>query len=101
MFEDFADRELFNTSTIFALLIRCPMGIDANEECPFARFRESKDLEEKYHIANSMEERLQAELLENHKQCFENMSLKAIYMNTPFSRERKFTVIGNELVGTV
>lgn len=64
------DRRMFNTLTLFALLIRCPAG-DAEKagNCPFAKFRNGCELEEKFRIAESLPDEKCREMLVFHERC--------------------------------
>lgn len=65
-----ADRRMFNTLTVFALLIRCPAG-NAGEDsnCPFAKFRSGNNLEEKFMTAESLPDEKCQEMLGFHDRC--------------------------------
>lgn len=70
---DQENRRMFNTLTVFALLIRCPVGnIGENNNCPFAVFREGNDLEEKFKIAESLPDKKCREMLGYHDSCLAN-----------------------------
>lgn len=67
---DQEDRKMFNTLTLFALLIRCPAG-KAGEggRCPFAEFRKGCELEEKFMMAESLPTEKRREMLGFHERC--------------------------------
>lgn len=66
---------MFNTLTMFALLIRCPAGeTGRNGHCPFAEYRNSCELEEKFRIAESIPEEKRRELLGFHESCLAGAS---------------------------
>lgn len=67
---DQEDRKMFNTLTIFALLIRCPAGNNGKENyCPFAELRNVCELEEKFILAESLTDEKCRELLGFHDNC--------------------------------
>jgi hypothetical protein len=67
---DLEERRIFNTLTIFALLIRCPAGEAGNVgNCPFAEFRNGYGLEEKFMIAESIPDDKCREMLGYHDNC--------------------------------
>lgn len=64
------DLRMFNTLTLFALLIRCPAGnIGEDGNCPFAKLRNSCALEEKFRIAETLPDEKSRELLCIHNSC--------------------------------
>lgn len=67
---DQEDRRMFNILTVFALLIRCPAG-KAGEDgnCPFSKFRNDRELEEKFMIAESLPDEKCREMLRFHDSC--------------------------------
>lgn len=68
------DRRIFNTLTIFALLIRCPAGASGGQcGCPFAELRDNRGLEEKFKLAESMTEERCLDLLGFHESCMSNL----------------------------
>lgn len=74
---DQEDRRVFNTLSIFALMVRCPAG-DTREEsgCPFVELRKGRGLEEKFLIAESLPDDKCRELLDIHRSCLARASLK-------------------------
>lgn len=67
---DREERRMFNTLTVFALLVRCPAG-DAGEDCncPFAEVRNGCELEEKFMIAENIPDEKCREMLGFHESC--------------------------------
>lgn len=67
---DREDRRMFNVLTIFALLIRCPVGeAGKGKDCPFAEFRDGFGLEKKFLIAENLSEEKCREMLGFHDSC--------------------------------
>lgn len=64
------DRRLFNTLTLFSLLVRCPAGEKGeNGSCPFAEVRKACSLEEKFLIAERLPDEKCREMLGLHDLC--------------------------------
>lgn len=67
---DQEDRRMYNTLTIFALLIRCPAGNTGKDDnCPFAELRTLCELEEKFMLAESLTDEKCREFLGVHYNC--------------------------------
>jgi len=58
-------------STIFALMVRCPLSFEKLPECPFAEYRNGSSLKKKFRIAESFAAGKRRDLLKRHKRCFE------------------------------
>lgn len=68
--KDQEDQRMFNTLTIFALFIRCPVGsVKDGGDCPFAEVRNSSELDEKFLIAERLSEEKCREMLVFHGRC--------------------------------
>ncbi|MCK4839792.1 MAG: hypothetical protein KAS94_13395 [Desulfobulbaceae bacterium] len=62
------DERIYNISTLFALLIRCPLGIQEDSVCPFRKFRNLDELK-KYYLAENFSVRQRDKLLSKHRAC--------------------------------
>lgn len=58
-------------STVFSLLIRCPLPLEKEQGCPFAGYRQGSSLEKKFGLAEEFTNEKRRELVDQHRSCLE------------------------------
>ena len=58
-------------STVFSLLIRCPLPLEKEQGCPFTEYRQGSTLEKKFGLAEEFTNEKRRELVDHHRSCLE------------------------------